>query len=83
MKCITGLLVATLLLAGAGIVLADNPLSINGAGATFPYPMYSKWFDEYHKENPTSRSTTSRSAPAAASSKSPKAPWISAPPTAP
>ncbi len=22
---------------------------INGAGATFPYPIYSKWFDEYHK----------------------------------
>src|SRR5271154_819232 len=26
---------------------------INGAGATFPYPMYSKWFDEYHKKFPT------------------------------
>jgi phosphate transport system substrate-binding protein len=51
MKRIAGLLVALLLLAGAGIVLADNPLSINGAGATFPYPMYSKWFDEYHKMN--------------------------------
>jgi phosphate transport system substrate-binding protein len=50
MKRIAGLLVAMLLLAGAGIVLADNPLSINGAGATFPYPMYSKWFDEYHKK---------------------------------
>jgi phosphate transport system substrate-binding protein len=23
--------------------------SINAAGATFPYPIYSKWFDEYHK----------------------------------
>ena len=22
---------------------------LNGAGATFPYPIYSKWFDEYHK----------------------------------
>ena len=22
---------------------------INGAGATFPYPIYSKWFDEYAK----------------------------------
>ena len=51
MKRIAGLLVAMLLLSGAGIVLADNPLSINGAGATFPYPMYSKWFDEYHKMN--------------------------------
>jgi phosphate transport system substrate-binding protein len=50
MKRIAGLLAAMLLLA-AGIVLADNPLSINGAGASFPYPMYSKWFDEYHKKN--------------------------------
>jgi phosphate transport system substrate-binding protein len=27
-------------------------LLINGAGATFPYPIYSKWFDEYHKAHP-------------------------------
>jgi phosphate transport system substrate-binding protein len=27
-------------------------LLINGAGATFPYPIYSKWFDEYHKKFP-------------------------------
>lgn len=25
---------------------------INGAGATFPYPIYSKWFSEYHKLHP-------------------------------
>lgn len=25
---------------------------INGAGATFPYPMYSKWFAEYNKKRP-------------------------------
>ena len=25
---------------------------INGAGATFPNPIYSKWFDEYHKLKP-------------------------------
>jgi phosphate transport system substrate-binding protein len=25
---------------------------INGAGATFPYPIYSKWFSEYHKVRP-------------------------------
>ncbi len=29
---------------------ADSTLSINGAGATFPFPIYSKWFDEYHKK---------------------------------
>jgi phosphate transport system substrate-binding protein len=27
-------------------------LLVNGAGATFPYPIYSKWFDVYAKENP-------------------------------
>src|SRR5882762_4124525 len=32
--------------------LADNALLINGAGATFPYPIYSKWFDVYHTKNP-------------------------------
>jgi len=26
--------------------------NINGAGATFPYPIYSKWFSEYSKQNP-------------------------------
>src|SRR5882724_12823962 len=25
---------------------------INGAGATFPYPLYSKWFSEYNKQKP-------------------------------
>jgi phosphate transport system substrate-binding protein len=49
MKRIAGLLLVVFTL--AGIVWADNALSINGAGATFPYPMYSKWFDEYHKKN--------------------------------
>jgi phosphate transport system substrate-binding protein len=29
-----------------------NPLMINGAGATFPYPLYSKWFYEYSNANP-------------------------------
>jgi phosphate transport system substrate-binding protein len=27
--------------------------NINAAGATFPYPIYSKWFDEYHKLHPS------------------------------
>ncbi len=30
-------------------VAAADPILLNGAGATFPYPMYSKWFDQYHK----------------------------------
>jgi phosphate transport system substrate-binding protein len=28
---------------------AQEPLLINGAGATFPEPIYTKWFSEYHK----------------------------------
>jgi phosphate transport system substrate-binding protein len=34
---------------------AQSPLLINGAGATFPYPVYSKWFDVYDQKNPTIR----------------------------
>jgi phosphate transport system substrate-binding protein len=49
MKRIAGLFVAVL--AVSGVLWAEGVLSINGAGATFPYPMYSKWFDEYHKNN--------------------------------
>jgi phosphate transport system substrate-binding protein len=26
--------------------------NLTGAGATFPYPIYSKWFNEYHKLHP-------------------------------
>src|SRR6267143_2250124 len=49
MNRIAGLLLVVLAL--AGVVWADSALLINGAGATFPYPIYSKWFDEYHKTN--------------------------------
>jgi phosphate transport system substrate-binding protein len=35
----------------AGVASAQQ-VPITGAGATFPYPMYSKWFDEYHKKFP-------------------------------
>jgi phosphate transport system substrate-binding protein len=28
---------------------------LNGGGATLPYPIYCKWFDEYHKLNPDIR----------------------------
>jgi phosphate transport system substrate-binding protein len=49
MKRIAGILLITI--AFAGVLWADNALLINGAGATFPYPIYSKWFAEYHKAN--------------------------------
>ena len=51
MKRLTGALLAVLVL-GVILCAAQNPLLINGAGATFPYPIYSKWFDVYHSKNP-------------------------------
>lgn len=44
--------IAVVLLAGlglAGALSAQGTLSVTGAGATFPAPVYSKWFAEYHK----------------------------------
>src|SRR5438876_6224629 len=35
----------------AGIA-AQQKIQINGAGATFPYVIYSKWFSEYNKLHP-------------------------------
>jgi phosphate transport system substrate-binding protein len=47
---ILGLLIALGLSANA-----SAQMMINGAGATFPYPIYSKWFDEYAKVDPSVR----------------------------
>ncbi len=33
-------------------VPAFGQTTVNGAGATFPNPMYQKWFSEYHKAHP-------------------------------
>ena len=41
-----------LIAVAAFAVMAFGDTLINGAGATFPYPMYSKWFSEYKKKNP-------------------------------
>src|ERR1700738_724643 len=48
MKRIAGIFLAALVVAS---MAAAQALLINGAGATFPNPIYSKWFDEYHKKN--------------------------------
>ena len=44
-KSLVSLGVVGLLIGGA----AAQTIQINGAGATFPYPIYSKWFSEYNK----------------------------------
>jgi phosphate transport system substrate-binding protein len=46
-------LFVALTLALSGMALADGGLLINGAGATFPFPLYSKWFSEYNKLFPS------------------------------
>jgi phosphate transport system substrate-binding protein len=48
-----GLLSAGALCAVPTAALAQ--MLINGAGATFPYPLYSKWFDQYAKVDPSVR----------------------------
>src|SRR5213595_954496 len=48
MKTIYAALIALLATA-----LSAQKVQINGAGATFPNPIYSKWFAEYEKLHPT------------------------------
>jgi phosphate transport system substrate-binding protein len=42
-----------LIAAGALVLLTAgaSAQNLNGAGATFPYPIYSKWFNEYKQQN--------------------------------
>jgi phosphate transport system substrate-binding protein len=47
----TLLILSALLLAG----VAHAQMLINGAGATFPYPIYSKWFSTYATVDPSVR----------------------------
>ena len=59
-RCMTKLLQLSgkllgLLLALGLSATASAQMTINGAGATFPYPIYSKWFDEYAKVDPSVR----------------------------
>jgi len=48
MKRIAGIFLAALVVAS---IASAGALLVNGAGATFPNPIYSKWFNEYHKQN--------------------------------
>ncbi len=46
-----GSILRSVLVAAAAIAVpaAAGAVQIDGAGATFPYPIYSKWFSEYNK----------------------------------
>jgi len=48
-------LAGALAVVACGTTLAAQGVQINGAGATFPYPIYSKWFSEYNKLHPEVR----------------------------
>ncbi len=43
---------AVLLVLLAFALLPAYAQNLNAAGATFPYPIYSKWFNEFHREHP-------------------------------
>jgi phosphate transport system substrate-binding protein len=47
---LTKTLLWSLGLAALLINMAPGQLKLNGAGATFPYVIYSKWFDVYHQK---------------------------------
>lgn len=47
------LILTAVLLAVATFSAAEGQVLLNAAGATFPYPMYSKWFDVYHQAHPS------------------------------
>jgi phosphate transport system substrate-binding protein len=48
MRIVKVLTVLAVLLAVATFAAAEGQVLLNAAGATFPYPIYSKWFDLYH-----------------------------------
>ncbi len=48
-------LLALAAILGSAPTSAWSQMLMNGAGATFPYPIYSKWFDEYAKVNTSVR----------------------------
>ncbi len=61
---------ASFVLAVALAAAASGQVVINGAGATFPSPLYSKWFSEYRKlHNDVRISAISLSVPAQGSTK--------------
>ncbi len=48
----TSLVLSILLALAIAVAAHPGTILLNGAGATFPYPMYSKWFDVYHQKDP-------------------------------
>jgi phosphate transport system substrate-binding protein len=54
MRLVKTLAVLSVLLVVATVAIAQGgSILLNAAGATFPYPIYSKWFDQYHQLHPS------------------------------
>src|ERR1043166_58075 len=51
LRSVLGAVLLTVALGGG----AAAQMQLNGAGATFPYPMYSKWFNVYVQVDPSVR----------------------------
>lgn len=64
---------------GAAPAKAQTPITLQGAGATFPAPLYQRWFQEFTKTNPAIRVNYQPVEAARASSSSPRA-WCSSAP---
>jgi len=56
--------------------ISAGSVAINGAGATFPFPLYSKWFYDYAFVDPSVK--FNYQSIVAGSNRSPKRRWISA-----
>jgi phosphate transport system substrate-binding protein len=52
MRTLRYLALAAVAFAAAVVPASAQNVQINGAGATFPFPIYSKWFSEYNKLHP-------------------------------
>ena len=52
MKMLRLLALTAIALASVVLPASAQNVQINGAGATFPFPIYSKWFSEYNKLHP-------------------------------
>jgi len=48
----TSIVVSILLALAIAVAAHPGTILLNAAGATFPYPIYSKWFDVYHQKDP-------------------------------
>ena len=48
LKALSVLAVLLAIATFATLAIAEGQVLLNAAGATFPYPIYSKWFDLYH-----------------------------------